>query len=115
LDAFIVKPTNNSEINTILAIHSKYVDEDLLTNLYANDYSLKKTLVFRRKPETKFMYNYHIDKVINRPDLNGYARLRVKRNIQTQKKNNMVFSKTLEFYGLTQDDLNNVSSVESDF
>jgi hypothetical protein len=115
LDAFIVKPTNNSEINTILAKHPKYIDEYLLANFYANDYSLKKTLAFRRKPETKFMYNYHIDKVINRPDLKDYAHLRGKRNINTQKNINKTFSKTLEFYGFSQDELDNVSSVESDF
>jgi hypothetical protein len=115
LDAFIVKPSNNSEINTILSKHPKYIDEDLLANLQANGYSLKKTLGFKRKAKNKFMYNYYINKMINRPDIEDYNHLRGKRNLQTRKKNNMAFSKTLEFYGLTEKELDNVSSVESDF
>ncbi len=114
LDAYVVKPIRNSKINSILSRHSDYIDEDLLRDLYANGYALKKTLVFRRKDKNKFAYNYYIDKVIDRPELEIYDEIRRIRNSQTRKNINSAFSKTLEFDGLSLGDLSDISSVDSD-
>jgi hypothetical protein len=113
LDAFIVKPTNDSKINTILAKHSKYIDEYLLANCTSNGYSLKKTLGFKRKAKRQFMYNYYINKMIERPDLDNYSHLREKRKAHTRKQNNSTFEKQLAYDGLTLGDIENISSVES--
>jgi hypothetical protein len=113
LDAYVIKPTNNSEINSILSKHSKYIDDYLLANLANNGYSLKKTLGFKRKAKRQFMYNYYINKMIERPDLEGYDNLRGKHQKQTRKNINGVFSQTLAFDGFTLGDLEDVSSVES--
>ena len=78
-----------------------------------NGYSLKKKLIFDRGNRNKFVYNYYIDKMINRPDLEKYAIIREKNKNITRKKINSEFSTALEFDGFMLNDIDNVSSVDS--
>ena len=59
------------------------------------------------------MYNYYINKMIERPDLDNYSHLREKRKAHTRKQNNSAFEKQLAYDGLTLGDIEDVSSVES--
>jgi hypothetical protein len=111
LDSYIIKP-NNSEINTILSTHKEYIDKYLLENCYMNGYSLKKKLVFDRKNKNKFVYNYYIDKMSDRPDLEKYSIIREKNKNITRKKINSDFSKALELNGFILNNIDNVSSVD---
>jgi len=112
LDSYIIKP-NNSEIGEILSTHKDYIDKYLLENCYMNGYSLKKKLIFDRGNRNKFVYNYYIDKMIDRPDLEKYAIIRKKNKNITRKKINSDFSTALEFDGFMLNDIDNVSSVDS--
>ena len=112
LDSYIIKP-NNLEINTILSTHKDYIDKYLLENCYMNGYSLKKKLIFDRGNRNKFVYNYYIDKMIDRPDLEKYAIIREKNKNITRKKINSDFSTALEFNGFMLNDIDNVLSVDS--
>jgi hypothetical protein len=113
LDSYIIKPTNNSEINTILSTHKEYIDDYLLRNLYANGYSLKKKLVFNRKNKNKFIYNYYINKMIDRPDIDKYTSKRERNKNITRKNINSKFSNMLAYDALNLNELNNISSVDT--
>jgi len=112
LDSYIIKP-NNSEINTILSTYKEYIDKYLLENCYMNGYSLKKKLVFDRKNKNKFVYNYYIDKMSDRPDLEKYSIIREKNKNITRKKINSDFSTGLKLDGFIPNNIDNVSSVDS--
>jgi hypothetical protein len=111
LDSYIVKSTKNAVINTILSKHDKYINEYLLKNLNLNGYSLKKKLVFNRKKPNRFVYNYYIDKVLDRPDLDKYIDKRQQNKNITRKKIDASFATMLDYNGLTLNDLDEIESV----
>jgi hypothetical protein len=111
-DSYIIKPTNNNIINTSLSSHKEYIDDYLLKNLYIQDYSLKKTLVFNRD-KNNFIYNYYINKVIDRPDIDKYNIYRKKHKNITRKNINSKYSQMLAYDSFNLDDLDNISSIDS--
>ncbi len=78
----------------------------LLTNLHSNGYSIKKKLILNRGDKNNFIYNYYIDKVIDRPELEDYKNIRKKRNNQTKKNMNKHLAFMLSMNGLSQDNMN---------
>lgn len=112
LNTYIIKPNNNPTINTIIMSHNKYMD-DFIKDLNANGYSIKKKLVLDRGDKNKFINTYHINSVINRPELNSYKNIRRRKNNITRKKLDNNFLSVLKYSGLNMNDLNNIDSIDS--
>ena len=111
LDSYIIKK-NDPQMNTIISIHKNYID-DFLNDLFANDYSAKKSLVLSRGNKRNFMYKYQIDKVLDRPDLKEYQNYRRRTQNITNKRTNNYFNSSLKFVGFKLSDLDDVGSVSS--
>jgi hypothetical protein len=111
IDSYIIKP-NDSEINTIVSTHESYLD-NLLMDLNKNGFSIKKKLVFDRKNKNKFIYNYYVDKVLDRPDLAKYTINRKRRKNTTLKNIESKIVSSLEFDNLDLSNLDNISSIDS--
>ena len=88
--------------------HTNYLDR-YLNDLYINGYSPKKKLLLNRGEPNSLIYNYHIDRVINRPELDNYRKIRQKKNKNTRKNIHKDMSYMLDFSnGL---DFNNISNI----
>lgn len=113
LDTYIVKPNNDPRINTIIESHKNYM-EYLPADLNANGFSIKKKLVFDRKNKNNFILNYHIDKVLDRPDLEKYRNMhkRIKNITQKNTKNSSIYS-SLILNGFSPNNFNDISSINS--
>jgi hypothetical protein len=109
IDSYIIKPHNDKLSNTIVSSHKTYIN-DFLNDLVANNYSAKKKLVLNRGNKEKFIYNYYIDKVLERPDLSEYKHLRRRKQNFTNKKINNYFSSILQVDGF---DLSNLDDIEN--
>jgi hypothetical protein len=112
LDSYILKK-NDPRINTIVSTHKNYID-NFLNDLIANGYSVKKKLVLDRGNKRNFVYKYYIDNVFERPDLEEYRNLRRRRKNITNKKTSNYFNAILKFNDFHMNNLDNISSVESD-
>jgi hypothetical protein len=112
IDTYIIKQNHDKRANTIISSHTDYMD-NFLNDLGANKYSAKKKLVLDRGNKNKFIYNYYIETVFDRPELDKYKNIRRRKKNITHKKINNYFSLVMGFDGLELHDLDNVSSVSS--
>jgi hypothetical protein len=107
INTYVIRE-NNQLINNILSSHKKYINS-FLNDLSVNGHSMKKKLLFNRGDKNKFIYNYYIEKVLDRPDLDEYKNIRKKRKNTTLKNINAKFSYMLGLNGFTASDLDDMS------
>jgi hypothetical protein len=107
INTYIIRE-NNQLINNILSSHKKYINS-FLNDLSVNGHTMKKKLIFNRGDKNKFIYNYYIEKVLDRPDLDEYKNIRKKRKNTTLKNINTKFSYMLGLNGFTASDLDDMS------
>lgn len=105
---------SNPEIQNIVSTHKDYMDI-LLKNLHSNGYSIKKKLILNRGDKNKFIYNYYIDKVIDRPELEHYKNIRKKKQNQTRKNMNNHLAFMLSMNGISPDNINNMNNENNIF
>ena len=64
--------------------HQNYLDS-FLNDLYIHGYAPKKRLLLNRGNTNKIIFDYHVNKVIDRPELDTYRIIRKRRNNETKK------------------------------
>jgi len=83
LDTQVNYPNNNIT-RQILMTHQNYLDS-FLNDLYIHGYAPKKRMLLNRGNTNKFIFDYHVNKVIDRPELDTYRTIRKRRNNETKK------------------------------
>jgi hypothetical protein len=83
----IVSYPNDNMASLFIKSHNNYLDS-FLRNLHVNGYAANKHLLFDRGNTNKLIMNYHVDKVLERPDLESFTKRYKRKNNNTKKQNN---------------------------
>jgi hypothetical protein len=93
--------------------HSEYIEEYLDT-LYKNGYSIKKKYKLNRGDPDTLIFNYYVDKVIDRPDLKKYSNMRKQQYNKTYKNIINRQKDLMRIYnGFNNNMMNEIESVDS--
>ena len=104
---------SNPSLNKLHVTHEEYID-NYLDTLYKNGYSVKKHFKLNRGDPNTLIFDYYVDKVIDRPDLQKYSIIRSQKYNKTYKNIINRHKQLMRNYdGFDDDDLNEMSSVNS--
>lgn len=106
INSYIISPKNEM-LNSIIVSHTNYLN-NFINELNMNGYSIKKKMLLDRGNKNKLIYNYYIDKVLDRPDLEEYVQKRKRKQNITRKNIENRFTQLLMFNGFTQENLNEI-------
>jgi hypothetical protein len=106
VDTVITYPRNNS-LKNIIKTHENYL-ESMLKNMNNSGYSMNRKYIFNRGNSDKFILNYYVDKVLDRPDLNK-NNIRKKRYEKTRKNNANRHTRISQMYGFDNNNFEDIS------
>lgn len=114
-NVLLISPKNNKEVDEYIHKYATFLDSfiDILTD---HGYSIKRELRSTNNNIDNIIERYHIRKVLDRSDLIDPQRERFNRRLNRknlQQNNTRKHSQAL--FDFTQENLNNVSSVNSNF
>jgi len=81
----IINYPDSEAIEPIIKSHHNYLDA-FVNDLYVNGYAPRMKYIFNRGNKNEFAIQYHINRVIDRPELVKYTKQRARRNKRAMKR-----------------------------